>query len=88
MSALPARERLDALLAAKDVSALVRALPPEQLYATIGEIGLADTTELVQLASPEQFQALVDLGSWKRDTLDPHRLLEWLRAARGDDHRP
>jgi len=87
ISALPARERLDALLAAKDVSALVRALPPEQLYATIGEIGLADTTELVQLASPEQFQALVDLGSWKRDTLDPHRLLEWLRAARGDDHQ-
>src|SRR4029450_3089600 len=40
----------------------------------------------VQLASSEQFQALVDLGAWKRDALDPHGLLEWLRAARGDDH--
>jgi Family of unknown function (DUF6178) len=86
ISALPARPRLDALLAAKDASALVRALPPEQLYATVADVGLADATELVQLASPEQFQALVDLGAWKRDALDPHGLLEWLRAARGDDH--
>ena len=86
ISALPARARLDALLAAKHARALVRALPPEQLYATVAEVGLADTTELVQLASPEQFQALVDLGAWRRDALDPHGLLDWLRAARGDDH--
>ena len=30
-------------------------------------------------------RALVDLGAWKRDSLDPHGLLEWIRAARGDD---
>ena len=88
IAALPARARLDALLSAADAEALVRALPPEQLYATVAEVGLADASELVQLASPEQFQSLVDLGSWKRDTLDPHGLLEWLRAARGDDPEP
>ena len=85
IAALPARARLDALLSSRDAGALVRALPPEQLYATVAEVGLADSTELVQLASPEQFQALVDLGAWRRDRLDPHGLLEWLRAARGDD---
>jgi hypothetical protein len=85
ISVLPVRERLDALIASSEAAALVQALPPEQLYATVAEVGLADATELVQLASPAQFQALVDLGAWKRDALDPHGLLEWIRAARGDD---
>ena len=54
----------------------------------MAEVGLADATDVVQLASPAQFQALVDLGAWKRDTFDPHGLLEWLRAARGDEPEP
>jgi hypothetical protein len=81
---LPARARLDALLEAEDAPALVRALPAEQLYATIAEVGLADASELVQLASPEQFQSLVDLGAWQKDRLDTRGLLDWLRAVRGD----
>ena len=85
ISVLPARARVDALLASTEAAALVRAIPPEQLYATVAEVGLADSSELVQLASPAQFQALVDLGAWKRDTLDSHGLLEWIRAARGDE---
>src|SRR6185295_17848928 len=40
---------------------------------------------LVQLASTEQYQSLIDLGCWNRDHLDPRELLTWLRAARGDD---
>lgn len=88
IGALPARARMEALLASPDAGALVQALPPEQLYATVAEVGLADAAELVQLASPGQFQTLVDLGGWKRDTLDPHGLLEWLGAARGDEAEP
>ncbi|HSP18222.1 MAG TPA: DUF6178 family protein, partial [Myxococcaceae bacterium] len=84
IGALPARARLDALLSSEDAAALVHALPAEQLYATVAEVGLADASELVELASPEQFQALVDLGAWTREALQPHRLLEWLGAARGD----
>lgn len=85
IAALPVRARIAALLEAPDAEALVRAMPVEQLHATVAELGLADAGELVQLASPEQFQSLIDLGAWKRDALDPHGLLEWLRAARGDD---
>ena len=88
ISALPARARVDALLSSTDARALVRALPAEQLYATVAEVGLADASELVQLGSPEQFQSLLDLGAWKGDGLDPHRLLEWLGAARGDEPEP
>jgi hypothetical protein len=88
LSALPARARLDALISADDARAMVQSVPPEQLYATLMEVGLADGMDVVELASPEQFQALVDLGAWKKDHLDPHALLEWLRAARGDEPEP
>nr|WP_211194318.1 DUF6178 family protein [Pyxidicoccus fallax] len=80
---LSPRQRADALLEVPEARALVRSLPPEDLYVTIQEIGLADATELVQLASPGQFRAFVDLGGWQRDKIDPHSVLTWLRAARG-----
>ncbi|MFY2559214.1 DUF6178 family protein [Corallococcus terminator] len=80
---LSPRRRMDALLEGADARAVVRALPPESLYLTIQEVGLADATELVQLVSPGQFRAFVDLGAWKRDKLDSHEVLTWLRAARG-----
>ena len=59
-------------------------LPAELLYTTIQDVGLADSTELVQLASPAQFRTFVDLAGWKRDRIEPHAVLTWLRAARGD----
>src|SRR5262249_4821988 len=66
LSQLPARQRLEGLVHSPEAAELVRAMPPEQLYATVAEVGLADAAEAVQLASPGQFQALVDLGGWKK----------------------
>jgi hypothetical protein len=85
LARLPPKDRLDALIDAPDSKELVEATPAEDLYATIAEIGLADSTELVQLASPEQFRAFVDLGGWSKDEFDLHRAVTWLRAARGED---
>jgi hypothetical protein len=84
LAALPARKRLEALIESRDARALVRSLPAEDLYFTIMEVGLADSTELVHLASPEQFRTFVDLGGWKKDSVALHEVLTWLRAARGD----
>lgn len=82
---LPPRKRLDALLDPADARRLVRSMPAGDLYTTVHDLGLADATELVQLASPAQFRAFVDLGAWKRDVVDEHALLLWLRAARDDE---
>jgi hypothetical protein len=82
---LQPKERLEALLAARDARALIQSVPPEQLYFDLQSVGLADTTDIVQLASPAQFQAFVDLAAWKADRLDHHVLLRWIRAARGAD---
>ncbi len=85
LTELAPRHRLDAMLEEFDGKALVRALPAEDVYATIIDVGLADSTEVVQLSTPEQFRAYVDLAAWQRDRMDPLEVLHWLRAARGDD---
>jgi hypothetical protein len=76
------KRRLDLIFDARDPGALVRALPADELYFTIREIGLADAAPLVPLASLEQFRIFLDLDAWRGDHLDAQRALTWLRAAR------
>ncbi|MFO0600048.1 MAG: DUF6178 family protein [Myxococcaceae bacterium] len=85
LTELAPRHRLDAMLEEVDGKALVRSLPAEDVYSTIIDVGLVDSTEIVQLATPEQFRTFVDLAAWQRDRIDPLEVLHWLRAARGDD---
>lgn len=80
----PGRKKLDLIFDAPDPGALVRSLPAEDLYLAIQEIGTADSSGLVQLASPEQFRTFVDLDAWHGDAVDPESILLWLRLARGD----
>lgn len=82
LAAVTGQRRLDLILDAPNPGALVRALPADQLYFTIREIGLADSVELVQLASAEQFRVFIDLDAWRHGQFEPRRALPWLRAAR------
>lgn len=84
LAAARGRRRLDVILGAPDPGALVRSLPAEELYFLVRDLGLADAAELVQLASPEQFQAFLDLDAWSGSVPRPARVLPWLRAARSD----
>jgi hypothetical protein len=85
LTELAPRNRIDAMMEEVDGKALVRSLPAEEVYSTIIDVGLPDSTEIVQLATPEQFRTFVDLAAWQRDRMDPLEVLHWLRAARGDD---
>jgi Family of unknown function (DUF6178) len=76
------RKRLDVILGSRDPQALVRALPADELYLTVRDVGLADSAVLVQLASAGQFKVFIDLAAWQRDAFDPRKALPWLRAAR------
>jgi hypothetical protein len=87
LAGLHGKQRLDRIFDAPDPGALVRALPADELYFTIQEVGLADAVELVQLASPAQFRAFLDLDAWRKDRLDPSRALPWIRAARSGVQR-
>jgi hypothetical protein len=83
LSTLGGRKRLDLLLDQPDPQAIVRALPADELFYAIQEAGLADASDVVQLASPEQFQTFLDLDAWRGNEADPMRLMPWIRAARG-----
>jgi Family of unknown function (DUF6178) len=78
------KRKLDLILSAPDPKALVRALPPQDLYLTILDIGLDDCAELVAMSTPAQFIHCIDAGSWpKRDAPpDPRKVLKWLALAR------
>jgi hypothetical protein len=80
------KRRLDLLLESRNPQALIRALPADELYFTIREVGLADAVPLVQLASASQFRTFVDLDAWGRDGLDTRKVMPWLRAARAGSH--
>ncbi len=76
------KRRLDVILDQADPAGLVRALPADELYLTIQEIGLGDAVQLVSLATPEQFRTFLDLACWPGDRIAPRKALPWLRAAR------
>ncbi len=75
-------EHYDALLAAPKAAQIVQALPAQDVYLLAKRIGLQDASELVALASPEQFRTFVDLDAWRHDELDPRALEGWLLALR------
>src|SRR5438105_11664018 len=84
LSAARGKEKVDVLLSAPDPEALVQSLPPHELYLAVLEVGPEDATEVVALASPEQFRHFVDLGAWPRrdEGPDPRAVLRWLHLAR------
>ncbi|HET7753017.1 MAG TPA: DUF6178 family protein [Anaeromyxobacteraceae bacterium] len=82
LASVRGKQRLDVILSADDPGAIVSALPADELWMTIREIGLGEAAELVQLASPEQFRVFLDLEGWRGDELEPRRVLPWLRVAR------
>jgi hypothetical protein len=82
LAAARGRKRLDVILGARDPQALVRALPADELYLVIRDVGLGDSAALVQLASPGQLAVFLDLDAWKGDAFEPRKALPWLRAAR------
>lgn len=79
-------KRMRVILDRENAVELVRALPAEDLYFLVREIGLKDAAPLVALASPEQFQSFVDLDGWRHEEtggrIVPERVLDWLAVAR------
>jgi hypothetical protein len=72
--------RADALLAERDVDAAVRALPGDELYYVVHELGLEDATPLLGAATAEQLQIVLDFALWERDRIVPDALADWLEA--------
>ncbi|MBI3802067.1 MAG: hypothetical protein HY268_34495 [Deltaproteobacteria bacterium] len=73
-----AKTRQELILSARNSLDLTRSLSAETLFYTLKEIGLADSVDLLALASPTQVRDMVDLDCWRKDYLEDRRLLAWL----------
>src|SRR5579871_800009 len=72
--------RADALLEAPELGPAVRALPGDELYYVLHEIGLGEGAEILAAATPEQLSVVLDFALWERDQVAPAALAEWLDA--------
>lgn len=80
IAALSPKQRVDRVLERKDAMKVVRALPAQDLFSTIQEVGLDDCLELLELCAPKQVQAFLDLDGWRGDRVDPVAMSRWLHA--------
>ena len=63
--------RADALLEAPDLAAAVRALPGDELYYVLHEMGLGEGGEILAAATAEQLSVVLDFALWERDQFEP-----------------
>jgi hypothetical protein len=77
---VPAARRIQALMEHPEAEALVRSLDPQSVGALIHEAGRDDAHDLILMLRPEQTQALLDLDTWKGDTLSLETLEDWLET--------
>src|SRR5688500_1039027 len=75
---LAPNDQINAIVNNPEALALVRALPDEELFLTINEVGLSDSLELIELLSSEQVQTIFDLDVWQHDVIDNDSLTEWI----------
>ncbi|MBM4351248.1 MAG: hypothetical protein FJ106_15320 [Deltaproteobacteria bacterium] len=74
------KERLHTLFLSEHPEELVQSLPEQEIFLTVKEIGEKDCLDLISLTTPEQFQYLLDLEFWKRDQIDPEKVLHWIET--------
>jgi len=72
------KERIRCLFLSEHVEGLVRRLPELEIFLTIKEVGEKDSLDLIALTTAEQFQYLLDLEFWKKDELNPEKILRWM----------
>jgi hypothetical protein len=71
------KERLHYLFLSETPEELVHRLPELDVFLTVKEVGEKDSFDLISLTTPEQFQFLLDLDLWKKDQLNPEKILHW-----------
>lgn len=75
---LASHEIINRILDSEYPERVVQALPSQDFFWLIKRIGTEDCLPVLQLASVEQWQFLLDLELWRRDRLDQDQSGKWL----------
>ncbi len=77
LMAVPAGKRLEVLLARQDAEAVTAALPPQDFFLFVKEIGDESSAPLLSLCQPGQFSHVLDLEGWRGDVVNSGKMLVW-----------
>lgn len=66
------------IFASDDPAAAIRALPGDEFFYVVHELGFPDALEILVHATPEQIQTALDFAIWDRDQLSLEKVEEWL----------
>jgi hypothetical protein len=72
--------RAEDLFDAPDPQAAIRALPPDEFYYVIHELGFPEAMEILVHGTAEQVQTVLDFSLWDRDRVALEKSDEWLAA--------
>ena len=72
------RDALDRILEQKYPRHYIQHMAPVDFFWLIKKIGEDDALPLLKLASPEQWQYLLDMELWERDRIDSDQISLWL----------
>ncbi|MFQ5450521.1 MAG: DUF6178 family protein [Nitrospinaceae bacterium] len=75
---LEGAQRQKLLLLSRNSVQVTRALPPEDVYLMIKELGDSSALSVLSMMSEEQVQFVFDVEWWDGDRFVPKRALEWL----------
>ena len=78
LASLPAKKRVEEILADPEARELAQAMAEEELYLTFKEVGDHEGLPLLELASPEQRHYVTDLDFWQKDEFNRERALDWV----------
>ncbi len=76
---LGGREILERILGERNPREVVEKLPAGDLYWIVKKVGAEDCLPLLELATPDQWQYLLDLEIWDRDEINCAEALCWLK---------
>ncbi|MBW2119384.1 MAG: hypothetical protein JRH09_15880, partial [Deltaproteobacteria bacterium] len=76
---------LDRILREDNPRELIRGLPHEDFFWLVKKVGDNDCLTLLELASQDQWQYLLDLEMWRKDRLNPDKALQWLERLKQAD---
>ncbi len=85
--ALPGRDILNKILDLDDPREMVQALSCEDFFWLVKKVGEEDSLALLELASVDQWQYLLDLEIWERDRLDISHASRWMSLLQRADCR-
>ncbi len=74
------RTDLDAFMAEPGSVERVRSAPYQDLFLAIKAVGLADSQELLLLATSGQRRGFIDLDCWRKDSFHMASFMEWMAA--------